>query len=197
MVPGAISGPGPGSGPVVDVVVVVVGVVSVDGLVGVIGVVAHHHICPAQRSRADGELLLGLVDFGTAVTVRFRARGSLMVMLAVLVAPHQHLQRRGEAGGGRRPGGPLLGHRRLGGVALRVAHDGDGLRLHLLLLRAPAPRRLVLRALAQDTEDLTVVGPLQGLAESRRRVPLRVGRLQDENQGKDARVRVEWRAKHA
>lgn len=199
VVPGAISGSRPSPGSLIDVIIVVIRIVSINGLVGVVGIVAHHHVFSAGRRRTDGELFLRLI--GSVAPVRPGAHGgTVVVMLAVLVPPHQPLERRREARIGRWPRG-LLGHRRVRGVLIRIADDGDSLPLHLLLRCAPAPRRLVLRALAQDAENLAIVGPLESLAESRSlalpRIPLRVRRLQNENKRIDARIRVKWRAKDA
>lgn len=163
MILGAISGSRSRPRPLVDVVVVVVGVVAVSGLVGVVGIIAHHHVL--SPGTGSGILPGGV---GRAGPLRPRARaGAVAVVPAVLVPSQEPLERGREAARlGGRPGRllPLPLRRRLaGGVRVprvRITDDGDRARLHLLLRCAPPPRRLILGALAQNAEDLAVVGPL-------------------------------------
>lgn len=162
MVPCAISGSRSLPRSLVNVIMIVIWVI-IAGLVGVvIGVITDHHVISPGHRWTDRDLGL--------IVARLRPR-ALIVMLAVLVSSHEPLEQRP-----RRlllllklllPGLVLLLKLlllpglvlRLGlllrlarGVRLFHVHipdDGDRSRLHLLLRRcAPAPRRLVLRALA-------------------------------------------------
>lgn len=139
---------------------IVIRVISISGLIRVVGIVADHHVVSPGQRRTDGDLLLGPI----AAALRPRARAeTLVAMLAVLVASHEPLERGREPAGllrlGPRPGRRLLllllllplGHRVAWSVRVprvSIANDGDRSRLHLLLRCAPAPRGLILRALA-------------------------------------------------
>lgn len=201
MDPCAITRSGSRPRSLVNVIVVVIGIVPIGGLVRVVGIIAHHHVFSPGQGWADGNLCLGLV--GCAAPARRRTRfGALMVMLAVFAPPDESVRR-------RRPARllPLLlrllpwGRRLVRGVL----NDGERWRLHLLLRCAPAPRRLILRALAQNAEDLAIVGPLQCLPESRSRtlsllrphIPLRLNSMQNKNQKTHAHRCATRRARYA
>lgn len=171
MIPCAISGSRSRPRSLVNVIIIVIWIVTITGLVRVIGIIADHHVVSPGHRRTDGDFFLGLI--GSAATMRPRARtGTVTVMLAVFVPPHEPLEWRREATGaagiGRRPGRLLLlllllGHRRVRGVLMphvRITNDGDRSRLHLFLRCAPPPRWLILRALAQNAKNLAVVRPL-------------------------------------
>lgn len=156
MIPCAISGSRSRPRSLVNVIIIVIWIIAINGLVGVVGVVGDHHIFPPGQRWTDGDLLLGLIGF--VAPLRPRAlTGPLVVMLAVLVPSHEPLERRHQAAGAvrvrRRPWRLLLllGRRLALGVRMshaRISDDGDRSRLHLLLRCAPAPRWLILRALA-------------------------------------------------
>lgn len=208
MDPCAVSGSLSRPRSLVNVIVVVIWIVTISGLVRVVGIIADHHVFSPGQRWGQGNLFLGVVGWAAPARRRLRS-GAVTVMLAMLASPDEPLQwlrqvscvartRRGP--GGLLPLLPLLlrGHRRVRGVL----NDGEGSRLHLFLGCALAPRRLILRALAQNAEDLAIVGPLQCLPERtlslvRPHIPLGLGSLNNENQEIHARECVKRRARYA
>lgn len=186
MIPCAISGSGSGPGSLINIVIIVIRIVRVAGLVWIVRIITDHHVFDRAPSSGRVDLLLldlGVVDF--ALVVRVRAPPGTLTTRRM--PPSQEpLERR------------RLDHRLTPGILkfrLLIPDDGDGSRLHLPLLRgaSSALRRLVLRALAQNAEDIPVVGPLQRLPESPpllapSRSPLSLGSLQEEQQGADAPI---------
>lgn len=144
MIPCAISGSRSLPRSLVNVIVIVIWIIGVDGLVGIVWIVSHHHVFSP-----DIDLLLGLI-YSAAPLRPCALTGTRLVMLAVLLASHEPLDRQREAAlalrVGGRPGRLLLGHRLSLGV--RIPDDCDRSLLHLLLRCAPTSGRLILRPLA-------------------------------------------------
>lgn len=152
VIPRAVPGSRPRPRSLVNVIIIVIRIIAIHGFVRVVvGIVADHHVLSPGQRRTDSDFVLGVI--GSAAPLRLRAlTGALAGMLAVLAPSHEPLEWRRESTGavrtGRRPGRLLLLTRGVLRSHVGITDDGDRSRLHLFLRCAPAPRWLVLRALA-------------------------------------------------